>query len=377
MKKKKEKESPKMKTKVILISLFIGFISISSFSQSDTIDYLGQTKPGNVPQVFAPNIVSVNNRYEYGLSVSPNGKEIFFTCEEPGNGLMRIVKDGDTWSSPQLANLRKINAWEFEAFYTQAGDSLVFTSNDGDKLQFYFVTKTDTEWGEVNKLVSTVNDDNVMWCSFSDNGNMYYTKTSDFSSYCSKKVNGVYKAGVKVTSGAHPYVSSDESFLLYNERGDIYITFKNADGESWEPAIKLSSNINTSSGESCPSLSPDEKYMFFSRYNDVGNKSDIYWVSTDFIKELKNPTNTLFTSFEQNILVFPNPTNGIINISFGEKAYKNAVVEIFNIDGKLILSNAYKNITTATIDIAGNPIGVYLISLYIDGQKHNRKICLE
>lgn len=45
-----------MKTKYILISLFMGLISNILFSQSDTIDYLGQTPPGDVPQIFAPGI---------------------------------------------------------------------------------------------------------------------------------------------------------------------------------------------------------------------------------------------------------------------------------------------------------------------------------
>jgi hypothetical protein len=365
----------KMKRKVILISIIIGLISNSLLSQSDTIDYLGQTPPGDVPQAFAPGIVSLNNRYEYGLSVSPNGKEIFFTCEEPGNGLMRITKNDSTWSSPHLADLRKTNTWEFEAFYTKEGDSLFFTSKDGNKQQLYYVTKTDSGWGEAKKLISAVNDDDVMWCSFSDNGNMYYTKTSDFSSYCSKKVDGVYQAGEKVASGAHPYISSDESFFLFNgANGGIYIKFKEADGTSWGQAIKLNSNINTSYGETCPSLSPDEKYMFFCRYT---NKSDIYWVSTDFIKVLKNRTNIDIQTFEQNIQFSPNPTKGIINISFGEQANKNAVVEINSIEGKQILLKTFKNISTVTTDITGNPNGVYIIRLSIDGQKLNRKICLE
>jgi Tol biopolymer transport system component len=366
-----------MKTKVILISVFIGLISNSLFSQSDTIDYLDQIPPADVPQIFAPGIVSENNRYEYGLSVSPNGKEIFFTCEEPGNGLMRIVKDSDTWSSPQLANLRKINVWEFEAFYTHSGDSLFFTSNEGSKQQFYYVTKTDSGWGEAKKLISAVNDDDIMWCSFADNGNMYYTKTGDFNSYCSKKVSGVYQAGVQITSGAHPYVSSDESFFLYNASGDIYIRLKDTEGISWGPAIKLNSSINTLNGETCPSLSPDGKYMFFSRYNDVGNKSDIYWVSTDFIEELKKSLNSVIPTFRQNIQFFPNPTKGFINIAFNEQSYKNAVVEINNIEGKQLLSNTFQNNPTTTIDISNIPIGIYIINLSVDGQKLNKKICIE
>lgn len=366
-----------MKTKIIFSLLFLGLITLNSISQINTVDYLGQTLPTDVPEIFAPDIVSLNDRYEYGLSISPNGGEIFFTCESPGSGLMRIVKTGDEWSSPEVANLRESNIWEFEAFYTKTGDSLFFTSEDEGKYQFYYVTITDIGWGEANKLNSAVNDDDVMWCSFSDNGNMYFTKISDVSSYCSKKVNEIYQVGEKIASGKHPYVSSDESFFLYDASGEIYIRFKNIDGETWDPAIKLNSSINTSYSETCPSLSPDEKYMFFSRYNDTGNKSDIYWVTTDFIEELIIQTNSSSQTFEPKIQIFPNPTNGIISISFGERQYKNAVVEITNIEGKQIFSNTFQNITTATIDVTGYPNGIYLMSISINGKKIHKKICIE
>ena len=365
----------KLKSKAIFLSMAIITFSIVCNAQVDSIDYLGQTPPSNVPQIFAPGIVSVANRYEYGLSVSPDGKEIFFTCEDPGDGLMKVVKDSNTWNSPKLANLRNINSWEFEAFYTQAGDSLFFTSKEDNKQQLYFLTKTETRWGDAKKLISAVNDDDVMWCSFSANGNMYYTKTSDLNSYCSKKVDGVYQAGVKVADGAHPYVSSDESYFLYNgANGGIYIKFRDNDEKSWGSPIKLNNSINTSYGETCPSLSPDEKYMFFCRYS---NKSDIYWVSTEFIKELNKPTNSVIQSIEQNIQVYPNPTKGKLDINFGKLNTKNAVVEICNIAGSVVLSNTFQNITTATIDLTGNPKGIYLVNISIDGQKLSKKICIE
>lgn len=153
--------------------------------------------------------------------------------------------------------------------------------------------------------------------------------------------------------------------------------FKNADGKSWGSGKKLNNSINTSYHETCPTLSFDEKYMFFSRYNDVGNKSNIYWVSTDFIKEFKNSTNSVIQDYEQYFQVFPNPAKGIINISFGEHQYKNATVEISNIEGKQIISNNIQNNTTVTFDITGTPNGVYFISLIVDGQKHYKKIILE
>jgi len=73
----------------------------------------------------------------------------------------------------------------------------------------------------------------------------------------------------------HPYISKDESFILFNYRGDIYISFKNKEN-GWIVPIKFDGAINTSDfAETCPSLSPDEKYIFYSRYNDLNDKSDI------------------------------------------------------------------------------------------------------
>jgi hypothetical protein len=35
--------------------------------------------------------------------------------------------------------------------------------------------------------------------------------------------------------------------------------------------------------ETCPSLSPDGRYLFFSRYNEPGGLSNIYWISSAVI----------------------------------------------------------------------------------------------
>src|SRR5512145_203655 len=84
-------------------------------------DYLGQTPPGSTPEIFAPDIVSVTGRYEYGVALSPDGDEIFFTAEDPGHGLMITRRVDGEWTTPKVANLRGVNQWEFEAFYTRDG----------------------------------------------------------------------------------------------------------------------------------------------------------------------------------------------------------------------------------------------------------------
>jgi len=102
-----------------------------SRSPKQTSDYLGQTPPGLTPEIFAPDIISVEGRYEYGLAVSPDGDEIFFTADDPGRGLTVVRRVDDTWTTPKVANLRGNGSWEFEAFYTVDGQRLYFATIQG------------------------------------------------------------------------------------------------------------------------------------------------------------------------------------------------------------------------------------------------------
>ena len=49
----------------------------------------------------------------------------------------------------------------------------------------------------------------------------------------------------------------------------------------------MGESINTTNQERFPYVSPDGKYLFFTRRNNP-NKDDIWWVSTKIIKKLKD-----------------------------------------------------------------------------------------
>jgi hypothetical protein len=80
---------------------------------------------------------------------------------------------------------------------------------------------------------------------------------------------------------------------------------------------------------------------------------------------------------EQDVRIFPNPTNGQVNISLDALSGKKAKVEISNLEGKLIFSNSYQNLTVTTINLKNNPYGIYILKLTIDGDIVIKKICLE
>ncbi|WP_461629555.1 TolB family protein [Labilibaculum euxinus] len=279
-----------MKNKVTFI-LFVIINTLAAYAQNNEVNLkIFDNPPDTIPKIFAKELISIADRYEYGLAISPDYNEIFFTATKPGDGLMLTRKlDDDSWSTPKTANLRGNNSNEQEAFYTPDGQKLYFASNVNDTMRLWVSLKENSEWSLPILLDSPVNNTRVFWATFTNNNTMYYSNLSNFKIYKSKLENNQYKVteNAGIPFGMHPSVSKDESFILFNFRGDIYVAFKNNENV-WGKPRKLEGLINTTEfSETCPSLSPDEKFVFFSRYNDLNKKSDIYWISSIIIEKTR------------------------------------------------------------------------------------------
>src|SRR3989304_3839850 len=84
----------------------------------------------------------------------------------------------------------------------------------------------------------------------------------------------------------------------------------------------------------------------------VNHPKQIQTISTDFT-EINN----------NGIIVFPNPTTGLFTIFFGTTPIIKANVEIFNLQGKKILSVTFRS-DEITIDLSGYPKGIYIAKLW-------------
>jgi|TARA_R110000868_G_scaffold32617_6_gene118764 hypothetical protein len=113
--------------------------------------------------------------------------------------------------------------------------------------------------------------------------------------YSSSKNGGFPKVQeVKIAGGVHGFIAPSQDYLLVNARNsedaerksDIYVYFKKKDG-TWTKPINLGGSVNSNFPETVPSVTPDGKYLFFSRYNEEGGLSNFYWVSTDVIENLR------------------------------------------------------------------------------------------
>ena len=263
--------------------------------------YLGQKPPGLEPKVFAPGIVSTAGHFEFSITFSPDGKEVYFTRRKDPGGLntimvSRLEKEG--WTAPEEATFCK-GFPSNEPHITPDGKRLYFGCNrqrpGADRAQYgiWVTDRKDGGWGEPRFHGPG------MYVSASRAGNLTMTDITNAAgggaiSYPYK--DGTYGPPQKLTGSvnsptgvAHAFMAPDENFIVFDSynrpggqggEGDLWVCFKKADG-SWTDAYNLGDAINTPATNFCPSLSPDGKYLFYSTCRDI------YWVSAEAIKRLR------------------------------------------------------------------------------------------
>lgn len=352
----------------------------------DSAKYFGQTPPGNTAVIFAPGIISLTDRSEAQIAFSPDGKEIYLVAED---GIYIQYKD-NTWGPQTTAPVsgdapfysldgKKI----YLTIYTWNNNHTQVTSSD-----IYEVDRNEGTWSQAMLLQAPVNSSSYDggYCQTADS--IIYFHSNRSGNFGIWRINPTTNqaetlgSDVNSTDASAPCVAPDGSYIVFESgregsfgNDDLYITFKKADN-NWTAPLNLNSSgseINIANhSQIYPSLSPDGKYLFFNRHNWDGLLPDIYWVSTSIIDTLKDiaiPTSIDLLETNNLISVFPNPTTDRLALSFGSTPVLKVITEIYNTDGKLILSDTFLNSITANIDLTGYPTGMYLIKV-IAGEKH-------
>lgn len=115
-------------------------------------------------------------------------------------------------------------------------------------------------------------------------------------------------------------------------------------------------------------------------YDDSGNRIARYVVvlktskvdtsgKTD-IKEYKGLLG------KQNVSVFPNPTQGIINVQFTEIPAEVTILEIYDMNGRII-HTVVLNGTSSIIDLSGQSSGTYIMIIRSGTLKSEWKVIKE
>ena len=271
--------------------------------------YFGLEKPGFVPEIFGPGIISTIDGFEFAGTFSPDGEEFFFTYRKPGvqgNCIKYTKQENTIWCSPVFAPFSSTYR-EVEPHISPDGKKLYFNSRrplpgeiaQNNNRDVWVVKKNKEEWGEPQFLGSPVSEEIAMYVTETNDGTIYFTGNRHRGIYKSSFNNNNFSTPERLPdeinylfNAGHPYIAPDESYIIFDGRDerknsddtDLFISFSKSDG-SWTRAINMGYPINSDAGEICASVSPDGKYLFF-QSSRTGNM-DIYWVDTKIIDKLK------------------------------------------------------------------------------------------
>ncbi|MCP5106617.1 MAG: hypothetical protein GY950_24745 [bacterium] len=338
----------------LVVILAVAFVGCDSNTEEQTSDtpvlkgpYLGMKPPGDVPELFAPGIVSDVYWQHSGAVFTPDGKELFWSTAINEGRTPRIIvvlhmkQENSVWTQPELAPFN-LAAYNHINSISPDGKRLYFFSEQGEQSsKAWVVDKTENSWGEPRLLrLNTIDNPGSVVNEVHEarSGNLYVSGPLDTMPggrgiVRSRFVDGKYQEYESLGPNVNfphkgpfpnhsPTVDPDERFVIFVSKRsggfreqDLYISYRQPD-DTWGPAINLGPKINTiGAGNSWPQLSPDGKFLFFESYikpyneNDINEKKysyaelkdiqesimngwgNIYWVDTSFVKKLKAADN--------------------------------------------------------------------------------------
>jgi len=298
--------------------VLIMIIVFSSYAHQDEFPvlkgaYLGQNLPGKIPEPFAHGLLSTSEFSAIGISVTPDGKEIYYSSwrKEPRTVIMVTRLENNRWTKPEIVSFSgKYQDWDMNL--SPDGNRMFFTSKrpvkaNGEPMEqgdiWYVDRRSSGDWGEPVWLGQPVNTDlPEVHPTVSNKGTLFFFSAESGKMpnlFCSKLVNRKYKKPEKLKNPINtdfadmdPFVAPDESYLIFHSNrpgglgsNDLYICFFNNRENSWTEPVNMGSSVNSENNEYCPRVSHDGKYMFFSRR--IGDKGDFYWVDAGIIDDLK------------------------------------------------------------------------------------------
>jgi len=262
---------------------------MTGFSQSipEKKLYLGQTPPGNSPEIFS---LDVNPGFFAAerIAISNDGGAIYYSQIEGyypnrGESIRKYTCSAGIWTGPVIL---------FEGFAAPAlsitGDTMYTERN----FETFFSVRKGSDWSKPKRIL--IRSDSAHYYQVTGSRNFYLSskpkKGAGLSDWCKVIVNDndttVLSLGKPLNNAGENldfFISKDESYMIVTNRPGLGISYRNRDG-SWTTPIDLGAKIDFGLGSWGPWVTNDHKYLFYS----TGTKTDysdvhIYWVRIDCI----------------------------------------------------------------------------------------------
>jgi dipeptidyl aminopeptidase/acylaminoacyl peptidase len=306
-----------MKTKSLTaVLIFTAYLFCCSFLGQEIKDeqHYGQKAPGKIPEIYSPRFGFLKGETIYDIVLSPDGREACYMVEDTSikgkydrNFIYYTQMVNGKWNNPEIAYFVANQGKGSMPQFSPEGKTFSY-SYKGD---FWTSEKKSGKWSIAVKMPEPVNSEKYE-CGFSFvKGDRFYFasagrpegKSNQCDIYCAKKSNGTFGPALNLSnlnterSECVLAVSPDEKYIIFtryiNKSGydavDLYISFHKKDG-TWTVARELSSPYNSEGSNHSPRFSSDGKYFFFSQ--SIRNEAKVvetrhYWVSTLALNEMK------------------------------------------------------------------------------------------
>jgi Tol biopolymer transport system component len=276
----------------------IGVIALAGCAAAFASQRPSLGEPPARPELFAPGVINTDGD-EYGPTISPDGREFYFSRRTDRRGRERLMVARITAAGVQApSQLLAEDQWgEKEPYPSLDGRRLFFASRrppaggtQASNYDIWVLERSGTAWGAPRHLGAPPNSSTYdNYPAVARNGNLYFSShrvSGANDLFVSRFSNGRYQEPEAISAvntaatDADPYIAPDESYMIFSSdrpgtrgEGDLYISFRQRGG--WSEPRTLGDLINTTEYEYTPFISPDGKALFFSR-----GWGDIYWVAT-------------------------------------------------------------------------------------------------
>jgi len=291
---------------IVWLAAFLGMNTIGLCAEPFAKGpYFGQTPPGPIAQVFAPGLISDTRpqTWEACGTFSADGNTFCF-MRLGGSFITENIDQG--WTAPKLIeSIKKSGLPAWGPCLSPDANSIYFTYamlEPLSKRNIYRCDRTAHGWTKPQALGPPLSSPTPeLTCSIAANNSIYFGSGRKGGSWgpsviwAAPFVNNTWQRATYISLNnqqegcpADPGIAPDESFMVFMAKDlpggcghqDLYLTLRLPDG-TWSEFRNLGPRINSTYVEHSPRISPDKKYLFFTRsegWDPRKHNADIYWV---------------------------------------------------------------------------------------------------
>ena len=244
------------------------------------------------PEMVAPGVINTDAD-EYGPTISPDGRTLYFTLRADRRGRENIVLahgNGDKWTRPEPAPFSG-QGLDKEPYLSPDGNRLFFASRreyagkapaNGEEAYDLFVVERGTErWGAPQPVTGANSASYDNYPAVAANGNLYFASHRPGGKggndlWRSRAAAGGWSPAEPLVelntpaTDADPYVAPDESYMIFSTdrpggagQGDLFVSVNRAG--HWTLPVSLGPAVNTADYEYTPWVTTDGRWLYFSR----------------------------------------------------------------------------------------------------------------